>query len=207
MENGSHSANGSHLGEWVTVYKHESHSWNLSHLKLIVTTGQNGSLFAKWVKLSHLKLLVTLNKMGHFRPNGSNVRELVTLYKHWSHSSKLSALELWVRLCKVGQTWENESHFINRGHTHKIVALEVWVTNLKEWVTLYKDGSHSSKLSHLKVWVTLGKMGDMRPMGHTWENESVYKHESHSWNLPHLKLLVTLGKMGHFWPNGSNLEE
>ena len=122
-------------------------------------TDQNGSEFFKRIKLC----------------------KWVTLYKHELHWSKLSHLEVWVTMSKMGHIWPNGSE-------------------MGEWVTLYKHGSHSSKLLHLELWVTLGKMGLFWPNGsNLGEWVTLYKHGSHS------SKIVALGTVSHSGQNGSLL--
>ena len=71
--------------------------------------------------------------MSHTEQNESHLAKWVTL-KNGSH------LEIWLTIGKMGQIWENESHFINMGHTFQ---------NCRTW----KCELHWAK------WVTLGKMG------------------------------------------------
>ena len=78
----------------------------------------------------------------------------------------------------MGQRWENESHFINMGHTHQ---------NCCTW----------NYESHWAKWVSSGQMGQIWEneshfinMGQTYQNCPTLKHESHwaKW--------ITFGQMG-----------
>ena len=70
----------------------------------------------------------------------------------WKYESQWAK---WVTVCKIVQTWENESHFINMGHI-KIVALISMShtgengSHLAKWVKLsYENESHFLNIGHI----------------------------------------------------------
>ena len=175
--------NGSHLEEWVTLWK-MCHCWkNRWHLKKWVTRKKNGSHLEKWVTLGKI---VTLGKMGNTRENGSKfwntwkVKSLtvkikfIHSIKRMCHTSKNgSHYEKWVTLGIMEHSWKNGSHW------------EKYVT-LGKMGRTWENGSYLEKMdhtwengSHLRKWVPLGKVC------HTWNNMLIFE----KW--------VTLERMNH----------
>ena len=140
----------------------------MGHTHQNCRTWKYESHWEKWVTFGQTSQ--TLENELLFINMGQTHQNCRTL-KYESHWAK------WVRFFQKGQTLENESHCINMSYTDqnyrtwryesqwaKWVTFDQW-SEMREWVTLYKHVSHSSKLLHLEVRVTLGKMGLFWPNG------------------------------------------
>ena len=68
----------------------------------------------------------------------------------------------------MGETWENESHFINMGHTYQNSRTLIYESHRAKWVTFGKMGETLENESHLIN------------MGHTWENGSHLEKMGHT---------------------------
>jgi len=96
-----------------------------------------------------------------------------------------------VKLVKMGQTCQNETHLGKGSQLENRSHVEKWIT-LGENFTLEKNRSHLEERDTLVKMVTLVKTITLGKIGRAWRNKG---HTCK--NGSHIEKWVTLGRKGH----------